>query len=160
MSSRLIQSIVLILIASVLLCASASAETDYSKSVGGYSVYLGVVPAEIVKGHTAAHTEATMHYGAKTTGDSHHVMVSIMDEKTGKQVANATVEGRVGEIGLSVTGKKLEPMIIAGTTTYGNFFPMSGTGPFQIDVEFRLSGQAQTQSTRFYYTHPSFNTPR
>ena len=83
-----------------------------------------------------------------------------MDEKTGKPVANATVEGRVGEIGLSVTGKKLEPMIIAGTTTYGNFFPMSGTGPFQIDVEFRLSGQAQTQSTRFYYTHPSFNPPR
>lgn len=147
MSSRLIQSIVLALITSALLCASVSAEIDSSKSVGGYSVYsvyLGVVPAEIVKGHTTAHTEATMHGGAKTTGESHHVMLSIVDEK----------------FGLSVTDKKLEPMIIAGTTTYGNLFPMSGTGPFQVDVEFRLSGQAHTQSTRFYYTHPSFNPPR
>ena len=87
-------------------------------------------------------------------------MVSIMDEKTGKQVANAMVDGQVGEFGLSVTAKKLEPMIIAGTTTYCNFFPMSGTGSFQIDVEFRLPGQAQTHSTRFYFTHPTFNTPR
>ena len=83
-----------------------------------------------------------MHGGANNAGDSHHVLVSIMDEKTGKPVAKATVEGRVGEIGLSVTGKKLEPMIIAETTTYGNFFPMRGTGPFQIDVEFRLSGSS------------------
>ena len=160
MSSRLIQSIILALIASALLCSSVAAETGYSKSVGGYSVYLGVVPAEIVKGHAAAHAEATMHGGARITGDSHHVLVSIMDEKTGKQVTNATVEAHVGEIGLSVTTRKMEPMIIAGTTTYGNFFPMSGAGPFQLDIEFRPAGQAQALSTRFYYTHSDFKTPR
>lgn len=119
-----------------------STQTDYSKSAGGYSVYLGVVPTEIVKGHAATHTEATMHGGAKAR-DSHHVMVSIIEERSGKQIADAVVEARVGEIGLSVTAKKLEPMVIAGRMTYGNFFPMSGAGPFQIDVEFRPSGQTK-----------------
>lgn len=160
MSSRLTQFLTFALMAGALLCASAlAADTDRNKSVGGYAVYLGVVPAEIVKGHALPHAEASMHGGAAKTGDSHHVMISIIDEESGKQVTSAKVEGRVGEIGLSVTTKKLEPMVIAGTTTYGNFFPMSGAGPFQIDVEFRPTGQGQVLRTRFFYTHPSFNTP-
>lgn len=160
MSLRLIPSLAVALIAGTFFCASALAENDYSKSVGGYTLYLGVVPAEIIQGHVATHAEATMHGGAQTAGNSHHVMVSIMDDRPGKQVANATVERHVGEIGLSVTTRKLDPMPIAGATTYGNYFPMSGAGPFQIDVEFRPSGQTQTPRTRFYYTHPDFTTAR
>lgn len=164
MSSRLIQSLAFALMAGAVLCAPASAaDTDRSQSIHGYAVYLDVVPAEIVKGHATPHAEAPPHAEASMHGGvkagSHHVMVSIIDEKTGKQVANATVEGRVGEIGLSVTTKKLEPMVIAGTTTYGNFFPIRGAGPFQIEIEFRPHGQGQAFSTRFSYTHPSFNSP-
>lgn len=149
----------LLVLAGAFLSIPAWADTGYSQSVGGYSVYLGVVPAEIIKGHPAQHAEASMHGGTRT-GGSHHVMISIIDDKTSKQVTDAAVEAQVGEIGLSVTTRKMEPMVIVGTTTYGNFFPMNGNGPFQIDVEFRPAGRAQALNTRFYYTHPGFKVPR
>jgi len=62
----------------------AAAQTDYRKVVDGFSIYLGIVPAEIVKGHAQPHPEATMHGGAKASRDTHHVMVSIIDDRSGK----------------------------------------------------------------------------
>ena len=157
----LARSIGLALAAGILLgTASAATQTDYRKIVGGFSVYLGVVPAEIVRGHAQPHTEAAMHGGAKAAGDTHHVMVSIIDDKSGKQVSYATVEARVGEIGLSSVKKKMEAMRIADSTTYGNYFPMIGRGPFQIDIEIRFPAESRHLKTTFYFTHPSFKAPR
>lgn len=148
-------SLLILLSMLALLCLPAVAQNAYQQSVGGYSLYLGIVPSEIVNGHAAAHPEATMH-GGKKGGGSHHVMISIIDRKSGQQIANAVVEARVGELGLSVTSKKLEPMRIAGTTTYGNYFPMNGPGPFRIDVEFRPAGASQALSTSFNHGHPRY----
>jgi hypothetical protein len=139
---------------------SAVAQTDYRKVVGGFSIYLGIVPAEIVKGHAQPHPEATMHGGVKTAGDTHHIMVSIIDDKSGEQVSDAAVEARVGEIGLASVKKKMEPMRIADSMTYGNYFPMTGRGPFRIDVEIWLPTQSRQLKAAFYFTHPSFKAPR
>jgi hypothetical protein len=139
---------------------SAAAQTDYRKVVGGFSVYLGIVPAEIVKGHAQPHPEATMHGGAKTAGDTHHIMVSIIDDRSGEQVSDAAVEARVGEIGLASVKKKMEPMRIADSMTYGNYFPMIGRGPFQIDIEIRIQGEPGQLKTTFFFTPPNFEAPR
>lgn len=139
---------------------SAAAQTDYRKVVGGFSIYLGIVPAEIVKGHAQPHPEATMHGGAKTAGDTHHIMVSIINDRSGKQVSDAAVEARVGEIGLSSVKKKMEPMRIADSMTYGNYFPMAGRGPFKIDVEIWLPTESLQLKAAFYFTHPGFKAPR
>ena len=143
-----------------VLSPLAAAQTDYRKLVGNFSIYLGIVPAEIVKGHALPHTEATMHGGVKTAGDTHHVMVSIIDDRSGRQVSDAVVEARVGEIGLSSVRKKMEAMKIADSTTYGNYFPMIARGRFQIDVEVWLPAESHRLKTTFYFTHPSFKTPR
>ena len=139
---------------------TAAAQTDYRKVVGGFSIYLGIVPAEIVKGHAQPHPEANMHGGAKASRDTHHVMVSIIDDKSGKQVSDAAVEARVGEIGLASVKKKMEPMKIADSMTYGNYFPMIGRGLFKIDVEIRLPTESRQLKAVFYFTHPSFKAPR
>jgi hypothetical protein len=39
---------------------AAAQDTEY-KTVDGLAVYLGVVPAQIVKGHPREHSEQTMH---------------------------------------------------------------------------------------------------
>ena len=61
-------------LALVVLCASlmgwskvATAQDPPYKTAGGLAVYLGVVPAEIVKGHPPGHTEGAMHGGPPTT---------------------------------------------------------------------------------------------
>jgi hypothetical protein len=40
-----------------------AAEDAQFKTVAGLAVYLGVVPAAIVKGHPSGHAEQTMHGG-------------------------------------------------------------------------------------------------
>jgi hypothetical protein len=55
----------------------------------------------------------------------YHLIVSVFDAKTGKRIENATVSARVGELALAPQSKMLEPMQIAGTVTFGNFFTIS-----------------------------------
>ena len=65
-------------IAFVMLCVSAlpwnkvatAAEDAQYKTANGLAVYLGVVPAEIVKGHPSGHAETTMHGGHRQVATS------------------------------------------------------------------------------------------
>jgi hypothetical protein len=51
------------------------------------------------------------------------------------QQSDATVDATVTPLGLAPTGKRLEPMLINQTTTYGNFFDFPpSSGPFHIEV--------------------------
>ena len=41
--------------------AAVQAADDYTRSADGLTAYLGVMPAEIVKGHPPGHPEQAMH---------------------------------------------------------------------------------------------------
>jgi len=77
--------------------SSMAQQSDYRKAVGHFSIHLGIVPAKVVRGHAQTHPEGTMHGGPGAAGNTHHIMVSILDERSGKQVSEAEVEARVGE---------------------------------------------------------------
>ncbi len=47
----------------------------------------------------------------------------------------------------------LEPMLIDGTTTYGNFFPMAGGGQWRIHLEIYRPGRARPTAADFAYEH-------
>lgn len=140
---------VVMLIASMSLGAQAD---QHSKVVGDVAIHLGVMPAEIVRGRTETPAESTMHGGAPKRGFK-HVVVALFDAKSGKRLTPAEVKARVGELGLSVSEKRLEPMTIAGEITYGNFFPMAGAGPYRIEIEIRRSPTAQPIRAEFEYRH-------
>lgn len=134
--------------------APATADTGSgSKTVGNVLIYMGLLPAEMVRGHPQGHPEASMHGGVPGGSGEYHVIISLFDAKTGSRVENADVSARVSEVGLAGAEKKLEPMQIAGTTTYGNFFRMGGNGPFEIAVTIRLPGQAEAIKTTFEHRH-------
>lgn len=139
-------------LALVFFALPAAAATEYEKHADGLTVYLGVVPAELLRGK-ADHL-ATMHGGLPSGSGSHHVLISVFDERTGKQIDDATVEGRVSSLGLGETRRILEPMKIGDTTTYGNFFPMTFPGPFVVRVSIRRSGQERPTQVQFNYAHP------
>jgi hypothetical protein len=48
----------------------------------------------------------------------------------------------------------LDPMKIAGTVTYGNYFKMPSAGPYRIAVEVRRPGAAHMIEARFEYKRP------
>lgn len=99
--------------------AAAGGET---KSAGGLTVYLGVVPAEIVKGPGPHSTERPMHGGSPMSRHEHHIVVAVYDSASNARITDATVTAKVSGLGLSGPQKTLEPMKIAETITYGAFF--------------------------------------
>src|SRR5512139_1015129 len=95
-----------------------AAENDMSRTAGGVTVYLGVVPAEIVKGLPAAGTtERPMHGRIPGGPHQYHLVAAIFDVASGTRVSDAVVTAEVSGLGLSGSKMKLEPMQIAGTTT-------------------------------------------
>jgi hypothetical protein len=104
-------------LAFVALTASA-ATSEYEKHADGLVVYLGVLPAQLLRGPSDGHL-ATMHGGPPSGGASHHLVVAIYDERTGKPLDNATVEATVVPLGMGATRRALERMRIAETISYG-----------------------------------------
>jgi hypothetical protein len=137
-----------------LSAMSAFAATDYEKHTAGLAVYLGVLPAQLLRGASPADHLATMHGGLPSGSGSHHVVISVFDEQTGRQLDDLVVEAAVAPLGMGETRRTLERMTIGATTTYGNFFPMDGPGPFTIRVTIRLPNQRGLTSVQFNYAHP------
>ena len=137
----------------VLSATAAGAATEYEKHADGLAVYLGVLPAQLLRGPSNGHL-ATMHGGLPPGSGSHHVVIAVYDERTGKQFDNATVEAAVASLGMGETRRALEAMKIANTTTYGNFFPMDGQGPYTISVSIRQQDQRAITNVRFNDAHP------
>ena len=133
---------------------SAAATTEFEKHADGLAVYMGVLPAELLRGNADASHIATMHGGTPWGSGSHHLVIAIYDERTQRQVEGADVMANVTPLGLGSTRRKLEPMQIGTSATYGNFFPMPGSGPYTLQVTIHLSGQARNTEVQFRYMHP------
>ncbi len=141
-------------IAAMAASAAFAADTATHKVVHGVAIYLGVLPAEMILGHPKSHPEAEMHGGVPAGQHQQHVVVALFDQVSGKRISGAKVSARVHEINLAGTQKKLEPMLIAGTVSYGNYFNMPATNnPYRIRVLIELPGVAGVIEAQFDYQH-------
>lgn len=132
---------------------ATAADTDQSKTAGGVTVYLGVVPAEIVKGPTAGgNTEQPMHGRIPKGPHEYHVVAAVFDAASGARVSDAVVTAEVSGLGLSGSKQKLEPMQIAGTTTYGGFFDLPGFDLYTVRLTVERAG-ASPVVLPFKYDH-------
>ena len=91
-----------------------------------------------------------MHGGPSGSRGERHVLISLFDAKK-TRLENMEVLARVGEYGLSAVQKRLEPMQFAGTVTYGNFFSMPKTGPYAIELDWRIKGEKNWSHAGFIY---------
>ena len=124
------------------------------KTVGNTVIYMGLLPTEMIRGrHTEDHPEAAMHGGPPSASRKYHVVIALFDSKTNSRIENADIRARVSEIGLTGEEKTLEPMQIAGTMTYGNYFSMAGKGPFRIRLTIHIPGQPQEIIAEFEHRH-------
>ncbi len=130
----------------------ASDGTRY-KVVDGIGIYLGVVPTDLIMKHPMEHTERAMHGGVPLGKHHHHVMVALFESKTGDRITDAKVTANVTELGLAGHTKGLEPMTIADTLTYGNYFDLGVSGVYRILVRVRSPGLAHIIDAEFGYKH-------
>ena len=147
MVQKLVRSLALVLLLGTI-SLPASAADPTSRIVDGVAIYLGVVPAEIVRGHPGEHPESAMHGGA-VTGDQ-HVLIALFDDKNGARITDAEVYASVKGPKRFHAEKKLEPMLVASAASYGNYFSPYAPGSYRIALRIRLSGA--TRDTRATFT--------
>lgn len=147
---KLIRVILLVLLG-VLAGESLAVHSEHYKVVNGVQIYLGIIPAEMIREHGPGQAESTMHSGIPSGRRHHHVMIAVFDNNGGKRIGDAEVEATVRELGLSGQQKKLEPMVVANTITYGNYFSMTARGIYRIHIRIRLPGVVRPIKARFEY---------
>ncbi len=152
--------------ATLLLAAPASGSgiVDGVKTVGDLTIYLGIVPAAIVRGHAEAHTEARMHGGVPQARHNVHLVVALFNKSTGARVTDATVVATIVEP-VGRHGKqwsvRLQPMTINGALTFGGYTVIEDVADYRVSVEVRrppgaprpLAAPARPVLAIFDYTH-------
>jgi hypothetical protein len=135
---RRIKLLLVLLVGVALSVMTAGAAVDDNpKTAGGLAVYLGVLPAAMIHG-----PEKAMHGGVPSGRRSYHIVVAVFDATTGARVKDAVVEARVAELGFAGITRQLEPMLIADTVTYGNYFELSGEANYRIYLSITRPGSA------------------
>ena len=145
-----------LLLASTLaaVAGQATAGPGDPKVVDGITVYLGMLPSEMIRGHPDQHEESTMHGGIPSGIRYHHVVVFLIDSRPPRQLEDMEVRAKVQPLGLAPEEKKLEPMHIGSTISFGNYFSMPGGNPYNITIALRRPGEQSWHRVNFEYRHP------
>ena len=154
------RSIIALILAGVLIgaefgvssiAAAIPQNTSQSATTHGVTVYYGVVPAEIARGIARTHGETNLHGTERATPIGYHLIVALFNAVTGQRISNATVTASMARPGPQSSPKLLEPMKIADTTTYGNFFELPEHGIYRIHLNITRKGSARPVTVDFLY---------
>lgn len=129
--------------------AAASGTGTQRVSVGGLDVYLGRVSAERMRALPAGSPEAKMHGGIPGGSGYHHVNVSVFDAATQAPLAGATVSLDVEQLGMGREAKQLEPVTIAGSTSYGAYVRLVPKNSYAFYVKVQKPGAAKPVEAKF-----------
>ncbi len=136
-------------LAAALMNSGSALPAELTKSAPGMTIRLGVTPAESMRDQP----EAKIHGGVPSGKGQHHILVALFESSSGKRINNAEITATVGELGLHTVQKRLEPMVIDKTVTWGNYFQMSAPGQYRIELKIRRKGVAPADVS-FDYTKP------
>ena len=147
-------ALVLAMLATWAVSALAASDSALSRTVDGMTVYLGVTPSAVAFERAGSRPESLAH-GTKRPGKaSQHLMVALVDAKSGSRIADAKVTANVTELGLGNEEKRLELMTVGGTPSYGNHFTLKPGNRYTITVKvWRAGGRTPTEAT-FDYSRP------
>ena len=122
------------------------------KIVEGMTINFGVVSAEVIRGNAKQYPKSA--YGdAPATPDQYYVTVSLFDADNGKRISDAVVKARVSTAASAGPEKTLQATAVGSAPSYGNYFAMAGTGPFQVALRITRPGKADVIQTQFAFAH-------
>jgi cytochrome c5 len=131
--------------------ASAVSGQDFAV-VGDVTVYFGVVPGDAIRRHPKEYPQKA--YGVPPSGPAqYYVTVALFDTPSGQRIEDAVVKARVATAAGAGPEKTLEPVTIANSRSYGNYFAMGGIGPYKITVHIRRPGSSDAIQAQFEYMH-------
>lgn len=126
---------------------------DTSRVVDGVLAYLGVLPAAVVQGHPKSHAEGLMHGGPPEGRNQKHLVLALFDAASGDRIDEATVSVTVMGLGhIPGTRRDLDPMLIAGTVTWGTFVELADRERYELIFDVVLPGRPGNLSFPFAYS--------
>lgn len=132
----------------------AAAQTDNGVIVSqGFAFYYAIIPAEMIRGHSKEHPEASMHGGVPTRPHVHHFMVALFNAKTFDRIVDASVTASLGEIGFAGREKVLEPFVVDGALTYGNYFDLRPGTEYLARISAIVPGRKNPARAEFQFKH-------
>lgn len=140
-----------------VMSGSASAsDISLHKDSKSYRVYLGVIPASMLKKEPQlVDGDKSLHGGiGNQASGAQHIMVAIYRAADNRRVTDATVIASVKPDKLlkrDKTVKPLEKMLTSGAVTYGNFFKVDGKGEYEIKVDIYSPNQNGAEQVEFNY---------
>lgn len=148
-------SVALLLLASAVAPATAGVRQG-SQTVEDLTVYLGIVPAAITRGHRTEHAgEAGAGAPLRSVHDI-HVIAAAFSKNTGERIRNVTISARFqGEHGRAWT-IPLRPMTVNGALTYGGFTSMGTNMNATVSIVVQRPSRTRRQRAtvaRFEYDH-------
>lgn len=144
------------LILAAPISPAAAGVRQSSQTVDGLTVYLGIVPAAITRGHRSEHAgEAGAGAPLRSVHDI-HVIAAVFSKNTGDRIRNVTVSARFqGERGRAWT-IPLRPMTVNGALTYGGFTSMGTNMNATVSIIVQRPSRTRRQRAtvaRFEYDH-------
>lgn len=131
-----------------------SAENEAYKRAGDFAVYLGILPAAMVRGHPTAHPEREMHGGAPAGRHDFHIVIAVFDAQSGTRIGDAKVSATVSGLGhVGITRLDLDPMSIADTVTYGGYVNLPTDNRYTIALEIKRPHGNPPAQVEFSYQH-------
>ena len=131
--------------------AAANADPNH-RIVGNMDIYLGVTPANRLRGFPGGSPERSMHGGVPGGDDYQHVNITLLDHKRSAPITGAKVDIRVEQPALTGDTKVLEPMPFGGGS-YGNYVRMRADKSYRIIVRVQPPGAARPSEVRFEHGH-------
>jgi len=119
------------------------------KTVGGTEIYLGLLPAELLRSYPKDSAERSMHGGVPSGPGYYHVNVSVIDAATKLPIPGAKVEIKIDEPGLSSDTKSLQPVTTNSTPSYGNYIKLKGKTQYVFIIKIQKPDSAQPIEARF-----------
>jgi cytochrome c5 len=119
------------------------------RTVGRSEIYLGVLPAEVLRSFPKDSVERSMHGGVPSGSGYYHVNVSVLDATTKAPISGAKVEIKVDERGLSSETKALLPIATGSIPSYGNYIRLKGKTPYVFTVKIQRPDSPQPFEAQF-----------
>ena len=119
------------------------------KAVGGTEIYLGLLPAEVLRSYPKDSVERTMHGGVPGGAGHYHINVSVVDVASKAPIAGAKVEIKIEDQGISSETTTLQPITINNAPSYGNYVKLRRKTPYLFTVKVQKPGSAHAIEAKF-----------
>ena len=150
-------TLAIVMIAHLVASEASAAVLDSPQTEGAFTVYLGVVPAAVTRGHVPTHVEAEMHGGPPQQGrHAVHLVAAVFYKTSGKRVETVEVTARISSNGTEIGVIPLKKMSINGALTYGGYATLTTATNYQIRIDVLRRQRTRMQhptTVGFTYWH-------